>query len=246
MGDKTYIRMRLMRTIEWVSLAAGLALLSVYLGIRIHGELSSRLAILAFQALKSSASAPEARSNGQAISGVDFSLWSEKRIAAFRQSLSQHFDPPRMLLRISKIHLEVPVFEGTDDLTLNRGVGRITGTARVGMKGNLGIAGHRDGFFRGLKDIQPGDTVELVMPDRTEQFVVDKIQIVDPNNVSVLQSGPISSLTLVTCYPFYFIGSAPQRYIVHASLIGSEPSASEPASNFTSTPSSNPHEERTE
>ncbi|WP_263365391.1 class D sortase [Edaphobacter bradus] len=227
-------------------MAVGLTLLAVYLGIRIHGELSSRLAVLAFQAAQSSAPAPEERSDGQTISGVDVSLWSEKRIAAFKQSLTQHFDPPKVLLRISKIHLEVPVFEGTDDLTLNRGVGRITGTARVGMNGNIGIAGHRDGFFRGLKDIQTGDTVDLVMPDRTEKFAVDKIQIVDPNNVSVLQSGPISSLTLVTCYPFYFIGSAPRRYIVHASLIGSEPSGIGTGKQFISISSSDSHQERTE
>ncbi len=238
--------MTLIRTIERLFLAVGLTLLAVYLGIRIHGELSSRLAVLAFQAAQSSAPAPEERSDGQTISGVDVSLWSEKRIAAFKQSLTQHFDPPKVLLRISKIHLEVPVFEGTDDLTLNRGVGRITGTARVGMNGNIGIAGHRDGFFRGLKDIQTGDTVDLVMPDRTEKFAVDKIQIVDPNNVSVLQSGPISSLTLVTCYPFYFIGSAPRRYIVHASLIGSEPSGIGTGKQFISISSSDSHQERTE
>jgi sortase A len=139
--------------------------------------------------------------------------------------LTQQFERPLALLRISKIHLVAPVFNGTDDLTLNRGVGRIAGTVHVGAKGNLGIAGHRDGFFRGLKDLRMGDKIDLVLPDRTETYVVDNIQIVDPANVGVLRPEPVFSLTLVTCYPFYFIGSAPQRYIVHGSQVASEQSA---------------------
>jgi sortase A len=171
------------------------------------------------------------KSDKQITPGVDFNLWSEKRIAAFNESLTRHFSPPGAVLHISKIHLEVPVFEGTDDLTLNRGVGRIRGTAHLDTDGNgnnIGIAGHRDGFFRGLKDVQNGDTIDLVLADRTMSFVIDKIQVVDPGNVSVLKSGSVSSLTLVTCYPFYFNGSAPQRYIVHASLITPAPSQGAP------------------
>src|SRR3954470_14810454 len=84
-------------------------------------------------------------------SSIDFQLWSEKRIAAYNETLSHHFDSPVALLEIEKIHLEVPVFNGTDEPMLNRGVGRIIGTARPGERGNMGIAGHRDGFFRALK-----------------------------------------------------------------------------------------------
>jgi len=101
---------------------------------------------------------------------------------------------------------------------LNRGVGRIQGTAHVGESGNLGIAGHRDGFFRGLKDIGPGDIVELETSYRRKQYLVEKIQIVSPEDVQVLQSTPEPTLTLVTCFPFYYVGSAPQRYIVTASI----------------------------
>ncbi len=226
--------MRFMRTIERISLAIGLVLLCVYLVMRVQNELSSRLAVLAFQTAQASTSAPETTPDAKTVSGVDVSLWSQTRIAAFKQSLARHFNPPEAVLRIPKIHLEVPVFDGTDDLTLNRGVGRITTTAPVGMPGNVGIAGHRDGFFRELKDIRTGDILELVMPGRAEKFAVDKMQIVDPDNVSVLQSGPTSSLTLVTCYPFYFIGSAPKRYIVHASLIAPEPSGVRPVKQLTS------------
>jgi sortase A len=153
---------------------------------------------------------------------ADFSLWSEKRIQGYKESLVKNVDPPLAILRVGRIHLEVPMFDGTDDLILNRGVGRIVGTARVGTNGNVGIAGHRDGFFRGLKDVRVGDTMDLVTPSSTETYVVDKIQIVDPKDVSVLRPAKVPSLTLVTCYPFYFIGSAPQRYIVHASIAESD------------------------
>jgi sortase A len=97
-------------------------------------------------------------------------------------------------------------------------VGHIGGTMRPGENGNIGIAGHRDGFFRVLKDVGPGDAIELATTSRTDTYVVDQIVLVSPNDVSVLQPRSISSLTLVTCYPFYFVGSAPQRYIVQASI----------------------------
>jgi sortase A len=107
-------------------------------------------------------------------------------------------------------------------------VGRIIGTARLGEAGNTGIAGHRDGFFRGLKDIAPGDRVDLALTNQTSHYVVESIRITTPDDVSVLQPTPKASLTLVTCYPFYFVGSAPQRYIVSASFAGFEPSEFHP------------------
>jgi sortase A len=153
---------------------------------------------------------------------VSFDLWSPKRIEAYEQSLMEHFDPPLAILRIAKVNLEAPVLEGTDDLTLNRGVGHIAGTGRPGQEGNIGIAGHRDGFFRVLKDIGPGDTIELMTASRTDVYTVDQVVLVSPSDVSVLQARPGRSLTLVTCYPFYFVGSAPQRYIVQASVRNSD------------------------
>ncbi len=112
----------------------------------------------------------------------------------------------------------MPVLEGTDDLTLDRGVGHIPGTAALGEAGNVGIAGHRDGFFRGLKDVHVGDTIDVYTQRGRSRYVVDEIQIVSPDNVSVLAPRAEPSLTLVTCYPFYFVGSAPSRYIVHATM----------------------------
>ena len=126
-------------------------------------------------------------------------------------------DTPLALLRIPRLEIDVPVFEGTDDLVLNRGVGRIEGTAFPGEAGNIGIAGHRDGFFRPLKDIVVGDTIVLDSTSETTTFLVEELHIVDPSDVWVLEATDTPSVTLVTCYPFYFIGSAPQRFIVRAS-----------------------------
>jgi sortase A len=120
------------------------------------------------------------------------------------------------VLEIPKLGLEVPVFNGTDDLTLNRGVGR--DCCAPSERGNVGIAGHRDGFFRGLKDIATGDRIELQTQKRTETYRVSEIRITDPTDVRVLEEQGVPALTLVTCYPFYFIGNAPQRYIVRAVL----------------------------
>jgi sortase A len=125
---------------------------------------------------------------------------------------------PTALLDIPKLRLRVPVFDGTDDLTLNRGVGRIIGTAKPDQIGNMGVAGHRDGFFRGLKDVAVGDAIDLETPNANRTYVVDQVKVVSPDDVSVLKSTSTPSLTLVTCYPFYFVGDAPMRYIVSASL----------------------------
>lgn len=151
----------------------------------------------------------------------DTSDWAATRIEHYQASLTQPTGLPEALLRIPTIELEVPVITGTDEVTLNRAVGRIPGTARIEAGGNLGIAGHRDGFFRGLKDVGPGDQIELVTLGGTRLYEISDIWIVDPDDVSVLAPTTEASLTLVTCYPFYFVGNAPQRYIVRAVLAGS-------------------------
>jgi sortase A len=124
------------------------------------------------------------------------------------------------VLRIPGIKLEVPVLAGTDDWTLNRAVGHIEETAMPGADGNSGIAGHRDGFFRGLKDVHVGDELVLQTRGADERYLVERIWVVDPEDVSVLDPTPTRALTLVTCYPFYFVGPAPQRFIVRAVMRG--------------------------
>lgn len=156
---------------------------------------------------------------GQAPGSVDQSLWSAGRIAKFRESLTLAFPPPLAVLRIPRIGLEVPVLEGIDDLTLNRAVGHVPGTAAPGEAGNVAIAGHRDGFFRGLKDLAVGDRLELEAGGERRLYAVDSLRIVDPGEVEVLAATSQPVLTLVTCYPFYFVGNAPQRYIVRAAAL---------------------------
>lgn len=160
-------------------------------------------------------------------SQIDFSLWSPGRLAAYQKSVDVNVSSPIAVLKIPKIHLEVAVFDGTDDVVLDRGVGRIVGTSRPGELGNIGIAGHRDGFFRGLKEIVLGDTMELTTHEKTQVFIVDRTEVVDPSDVSVLGIGDAPTLTLVTCYPFYHVGSAPQRFIAQAKLSSEIPQVSE-------------------
>ena len=200
------------RVLERVLLAAGAALLLVYAAARIHGEVGRRAGLSTFATLEKATH----RASLALPSRVDDRLWSAKRIVGFKESLTRSLAPPIAVLRIPKIGLEVPVLEGTDDVNLNRGVGRIEGTAVPGGAGNLGIAGHRDGFFRGLKDVARGDAITLDTLSGPETFVIDDIRIVSPDDVSVLDQTSQSVLTLVTCYPFYFVGDAPQRYIVRA------------------------------
>jgi sortase A len=212
-------RARVVRLVERILLTAGVILLIADVGVVLYGVIASRYAVAAFeQKAAGGVVSSHADSGTTRPPGVDTSLWSDKRIRAYNESLSHAFGTPLAVLSIPKIHLEVPVFEGTDDVTLDRGVGRITGTARAGKPGNLGIAGHRDGFFRGLKDVTTGDEIKLALPEGAATYVVDQITVVTPQDVSVLQPKPISSITLVTCFPFYFVGSAPERYIVSASL----------------------------
>jgi sortase A len=149
---------------------------------------------------------------------VDQSLWDRGRIRAYALALARPAPPPLAVLRIPRLRLEVPVLEGTGEWTLDRAVGHIPGTARPGETGNVGIAGHRDGFFRVLKDIAPGDLLELALASEVRLYRVREMSIVRPGDVGVLAPGRESLLTLVTCYPFYFVGSAPQRFIVRAAL----------------------------
>jgi sortase A len=207
---------------ERVLLTAGVALVLVYLSARVHAVVMYHTGLWSFAALQSSSPAVKDEGAQQPSATVDFSLWSGQRVQAYAQALAAKLGTPLAVLSIPKLGLDVPIFEGTGELTLNRGAGRIVGTARLGEQGNIGIAAHRDGFFRGLKDVQVGDQIELAVLGRKFVYAVDSITVVKPSDVSVLQARPRPSLTLVTCYPFYFVGDAPQRYIVQASLTESE------------------------
>jgi len=126
-------------------------------------------------------------------------------------------------IRISRLGLDAMVAEGDDSRTLRNAVGHLPETAFPGERGNVVLAGHRDSFFRGLKDIRESDRIDLITPDGIFTYRVVKTMIVSPERVDVLESGNESTLTLVTCYPFHYVGKAPKRFIVRAQQIFSEP-----------------------
>ena len=202
--------------LERLLLFFGVLLVFIYVANRAYSTMYSHASVQSFWVHQTSLpTVVEAQSIWH--SGIpDFRLWSQKRIQAYQTSLAASVSPPLGVLEISAIQLQVPVLEGTDELTLDRAVGHIPGTAPLGEPGNIGIAGHRDGFFRGLKDVHVGETIDVYTQRGRSRYAVDEIQTVSPDDVSVLAPRARPSLTLVTCYPFYFVGSAPLRYIVHA------------------------------
>jgi sortase A len=205
-----------------VLIIVGVSLLTIFVTAHVHRTVLSRAAIKRFKEVEEPRLPEKAvRSLADKRFTFDFSLWSPKRIKDYEKSLTASLSPPIGILRIVKAGLEVPVLDGIDDISLNRGVGYIPGTTYPGEIGNVGIAGHRDGFFRILKDAGIGDVIELETLERVDTYQVSDIVIVDKNDVSVLRPSSAPILTLVTCYPFYFIGSAPRRYIVVGSLVTS-------------------------
>jgi LPXTG-site transpeptidase (sortase) family protein len=120
------------------------------------------------------------------------------------------------------VKMSASLLEGSDDGTLSRGAGHIEDTPFPGQAGNIGIAGHRDTVFRPLRYIKVGDPLNLTTADRTYRYRISKTLIVGPDDVYVLNPTEQPTLTLVTCYPFEFIGHAPKRFIIQATLIGDE------------------------
>lgn len=122
-------------------------------------------------------------------------------------------------IEISTLGLGAMILEGVEPRTLRRAVGHIPGTALPGQPGNVAIAGHRDTFFRSLRDIQKDAEITLTMLNGSYRYRVDSTMVVEPQAVEVLADSPGATLTLVTCYPFDFIGPAPKRFIVRAHRI---------------------------
>jgi sortase A len=125
-------------------------------------------------------------------------------------------------LDVPAVKLATTVLEGTDDGTLRRGSGHIEDTPFPGQTGNVGIAGHRDTVFRPLRHVHVGDDLNLTTADRVYRYRISKTLIVGPDDVYVLDPTDHPTLTLVTCYPFEFIGHAPRRFVVQAALVSDE------------------------
>jgi sortase A len=122
-------------------------------------------------------------------------------------------------IEIPRLGLSAIVIEGTSGTSLRRAVGHITGTALPGQAGNVGISGHRDTFFRPLRNIRRNDIITLTTLLGEYRYRVVSTKIVGPRDIAVLDPGADEVLTLVTCYPFYFVGFAPDRFIVRAERV---------------------------
>lgn len=125
---------------------------------------------------------------------------------------------PIARIEISSIGLSAMVAEGVDNTTLRRAVGHIPGTALPGNLGNVGLSAHRDTFFRHLGKLKQSDQISVTTTEGTFDYIVESTAVVDPDESSVLRDIGRPVLTLVTCYPFYYVGPAPKRFVVHASL----------------------------
>jgi sortase A len=132
-------------------------------------------------------------------------------------------DIPLGRIEVNSVGIVAMIEEGTASNTLLEAVGHILGTPLPGQRGNVGIAGHRDTFFRNLRNIHDGDEITLTTLGGAFRYRVVLISIVEPNDVTVLRNSQDSILTLVTCYPFSYVGFAPKRFIVRASLIDALP-----------------------
>jgi sortase A len=192
---------RILSAVQFACLGTGALLVSVVALARLDGELGRQSAIADFA---QSAPAPT----------PDQSLWSPERVRDYQSSLGLVTEMPQAILRIPDLGLEVPVYASDSELHLNRGAGLIAGMGLPDTGGNVGIAGHRDGYFRVLKDVTPGQRIEVETRLRRHVYRVVSTEVVDPDALHVLSDSELPTLTLVTCYPFYFLGHAPQRFIV--------------------------------
>lgn len=192
-------RRRLLAAAQYSCLALGALLVSLVAFARLDGEIGRQEAISSF-------TRPDY--------APDQSLWSENRVRDFEASLALVAGEPQAVLRIADLGLEVPVYASASDLHLNRGSGFIAGMGQPDSGGNVGIAGHRDGFFRVLKDVVPGQRIEIQTRKRLHRYRVVSVEIVESSDLRLLADTIDPTVTLVTCYPFYFIGNAPQRFIV--------------------------------
>ncbi len=223
-------RKTLLRAAELSLWCAASILLGCYAAVYLDRSLYQEYRAWEFDRLLERKSAPvlafvahELRGGGTPAAG----RVSQDSGASFPQPPSSHAVPnltPGALvgrILIPRIGLRAMIVNGTGAWDLSRAVGHIEGTPLFGRGGNVGLAGHRDTFFRGLRDIRRGDAIEIKTLEGTFNYVVDAITIVGPGDTGVLDVSERPRLTLVTCYPFDYIGPAPQRFIVQAHEAGS-------------------------
>lgn len=214
-----------LKLLEYCCRGLGAGLLIAYFLSTLWAEFGYRSALVAFEAsrLGVAVAAPLSGEDALPHAGLDYSppdqsLWSIERIRRYAETRWDVPRTPEAVIRIPSLGLEVPVFPGETEANMTRGAGRITGSPRFGEPGNVSVSSHRDGFFRKLKDIRVGDAIVVNTRAATYRYVVEEIRVTEPADTVVLWPGEVPELTLVTCYPFNFIGHAPQRYVVRAEL----------------------------
>ena len=190
---------RLAAAVQYACLVSGALLVSMVALARLEGEAGRRSAVEQFS---------------RAVAAPDQSLWSPGRVKDYEASVAAVTGTPLAILRIPDLGLEVPVYATASELHLNRGAGLIAGMGLPDNGGNVGIAGHRDGFFRVLKDVQPGQRIEIETRNHRHHYRVVSTAVVDPADLELLADTMDPTVTLVTCYPFYFLGHAPKRFVV--------------------------------
>jgi sortase A len=224
---------------EKLAWGIGVALLLSYGGARLWLDDSSEAAVASFRQMREAQElqdfeppneSPEqvdstslaferAREANLAIRAPDTTQWSIGRKQAYEQVLASDQQMPLAILRVDDLALEVPVYGSTDEWNLNRGAGWIEGTSRIGDSGNVGVAAHRDGYFRALQDVALGQKLVLETLSSTIEYRITGVRVVSPDAVEVLAPTEHDRITLVTCYPFYYVGPAPHRFIVTAERI---------------------------
>jgi sortase A len=191
-----------------VIVALGAILCGLYALALIAGELGRRSDVESFW---------------KAAQRPDQSLWSQTRVQEFLANQSLPLSEPVGVLHAPSLKLVVPIYPDSSELHLNRGAGLIEGMSAPDEGGNLGVAGHRDGYFRVLKNVKRDDVLEVQTRARLHRYRVVSVNIVDASNRRLLADTEEPTITLVTCYPFYHLGHAPQRFIVRGAYLWSAP-----------------------
>lgn len=202
---------------------AGALLLAIELGSGLLAQYGHATSLRAFDAARnaqeqSEPTKPATVRRGLGYAAPDQSLWAPERIRRYEEQRWFVATMPEAVIRIPRLGFEVPVFEGATEANMTRGAGRIPGSPTFGEPGNVGVSSHRDGYFRRLKDLRVGDEIIVDTLARSYRYVVEEIRITDPSDTTVLWPGSVPELTLLTCYPFYHFGHAPQRFVVRAEL----------------------------
>ncbi len=213
-------RLPLPRYVELGCWAAGVLLVALQVASGLATQIEYEAALRSFEQARN---APETVSPGTAADGLtysepDQSLWAPERVRRYREARLAIAGRPEAVLRIPRLRVEVPVFAGATDDHMTRGAGRIAGSPGFGEPGNVGISSHRDGHFRSLKDVRVGDEILVDTLRHRYRYVVAEIRITDPDDTMVLWPGSVPEVTLITCYPFYYFGNAPRRFVVRAEL----------------------------